>query len=346
MELAPVTAPAQYGFSRDLFIRFMTYADVKDTTIKGYTVAIRHFVGWLNACQIVQPTRDDIKAYKEHLATAASEKGKPFKAGTQARYLRACKLFFKWTAAEGYYPNIADNIKSPKIRMDNTHRDAFNEADVRRVLDSIDRTTEQGKRNYAIILLCVTAGLRIIEIQRADRDDIKVIAGQPVLFIQGKGRDEKDAYKKLVPEVYEAIQEYLATRDGKNGPLFAGTSNRAKGQRITEPGISRIIKDVLVNAGYDSDRLTAHSLRHTSITLILKAGKTLQQAQAHARHANPATTEIYAHNLDREKDDSEQAVYNQIFKPDEKQNEAELVKLFAALSPDKQADVMAYLKAI
>ncbi len=51
--------------------------------------------------------------------------------------------------------------------------------------------------------------------------------------------------------------------------------------------------------GLDSKRLTAHSLRHTAITLSIKGGASLQQAQAMARHSDPKTTMIYFHNLNR-----------------------------------------------
>ena len=337
------TTPAEARFA-DLFERFMDYCDVKDTTVQGYTVAIRHFMAWLNAQQITKPTREDVKAYKEHLATATSEKGKQFTAATQARYFRACKLFFKWCAAEGFYPNVADNLKPAKNRMDVHHRDALTGEDMRHILEGIERNDETGKRDYAIMLLCVTCGLRIVEFQRANIDDLQLIRGQAVLFIQGKGHDEKDAYKKIVPAVYDAINDYLSARKNykKGDPLFVGTSNRAKGQRITVPGISRIVKDILVDAGYDSSRITAHSLRHTSVTLALEAGLTLQQAQAHARHASPATTEIYAHNIDQEKEQPEMAVYNQIYGI---KGEDSFEELFAALSPAGQAATIAFMKA-
>ncbi len=55
----------------------------------------------------------------------------------------------------------------------------------------------------------------------------------------------------------------------------------------------------LKRAGLDSSRLSAHSLRHTAITLALKGGATLQQAQAMARHTDPKTTLVYVHNLAR-----------------------------------------------
>ena len=52
-------------------------------------------------------------------------------------------------------------------------------------------------------------------------------------------------------------------------------------------------------AGYISSRLTAHSLRHTAITLALLAGQSIQDVQAFARHSSINTTTIYAHNVNR-----------------------------------------------
>lgn len=329
-------------FDADLFRRFIDYTDVKETTIKGYAVCIRAFARWAAETGTRQPQREDIKAYKEYLET------QNFTAGTRAQYLRAVKHFFKWAASEGLYPNIADGIKGARVRQDNTKKDPLQAEDVRRILSSIDRSTEAGRRDYAMFLLSVTGGLRIIELQRADVGDIKTIAGERVLFIQGKGRDEKDEYKKLPPEVYQAIMAYLSARGpiDKKAPLFTGTSNRAKEQRLTEPSISRIIKGVLVSAGYDSDRITAHSLRHTSVTLLLEAGATLQEAQHHARHADPATTGIYAHNIDRRKDHSEQIIFNQIFGAPERDAAQEAAQIVRGLPPEKQAEALELLQAL
>lgn len=77
--------------------------------------------------------------------------------------------------------------------------------------------------------------------------------------------------------------------------------------------ISGIIKARLRSAGYDSERLTAHSLRHTAVTLSLLGGNSLQEVQQFARHSNIATTQIYAHNLDRAKNKCENTIANAIF---------------------------------
>ena len=330
------------SFAPYLFTRFIEYTDVKETTMKGYTVCIKAFSRWLSDNGIRQPQRADILAYK------ASLDSQDFAAGTKAQYLRAVKHFFKWTASEGLYPNISDGIKVTKVRQDNSKKDPLTAEDVCRILSSIDRRTDTGLRDYALFLVAVVGGLRVVEMQRANIGDIKTVAGEKVLFIQGKGRDEKDEYKKLPQEAYTAIMEYLEARGAsdKKAPLFTGTSNRAKNQRLTEPSMSRIIKAVLVAAGYDSDRLTAHSLRHTSVTLLLESGATLQEAQHHARHADPATTCIYAHNIDRRKDKSEQIICNKIFSNQERDLSQEAADIVRNLPYDKQLEALDFLRKI
>ena len=342
-----------------LLDRFIAYIDVKEITKESYFVCLRDFMAWLNENCIMQPQREDIRRYVEYLNTPHPRRQRSdrpsnepmpiikMSAGTQARYLRAVKLFFKWTASEGLYPNVADNVKGAKVRVDNKKRDPLEKDQAINVLKSIDRSTITGLRDYAMILLSITAGLRIIEMQRADIGDLETIAGEKVLFIQGKGHDEKDAYKKLTPEVFAAIDEYLTARGcrDKSAALFAGAGNRCKGERLTEPSISRIIKDRLKAAGYDTHRISAHSLRHTSVTFLLEAGATLQEAQHHARHASPETTGIYAHNIDQRKDHSEQRIYNFLFDV-ETDAVTQAADLMRQMNADQQRRALELLKAI
>ena len=331
-------------FTGDLFQRFIDYTDCKDSTIKGYVTCIKAFARWMRAQGVTQPAREDVKAYKEYLA------GSDYKAGTQAQYLRAVKHFFKWTASEGLYPNIADNIKGAKIRHDQHKKDALGRADVPAIAATIDRTTEQGKRLYALYLLCITCGLRTVEVTRANVEDIKTLGGRAYLYIQGKGHDEKDAPVMLTPEVKAAIAEYMAARSDRptgKSPLFASTSNRSKGKRIASTTISTILKTMLVNAGYDSDRLTAHSLRHTSGTGAYMATHNIYLAQQHQRHADPATTEIYVHAEDRAERDTEQQVFDYYFKQDTEQTAAaEAISIINRLPADKLEKALAVLRAI
>ena len=297
-------------FSETLFDRFIAYTDVKELTLKGYSTGIRNFSEWMQKAEVKQPTREDLKQYKKYLETAG------FKPSTQAAYFRTTKHFFRWLSCEGLYPNVAENLKGAKTSADNMKRDAFTREDFQAVLASISTGTVVGIRDYLLVSLCAQCALRIIELQRANIGDFKLLRGECWLFVQGKGHDEKDTPVKVDLKLYDLMMEYIATRPGakKTDPLFVGTSNRAKGKRLSEPSISAIIKARFKAAGYDSDKLTAHSLRHTAVTALLRAnGGNIQQAQYFARHKSITTTTIYSHNIEFESDNSFALVYDYLF---------------------------------
>lgn len=338
-----VNKPAYNG---DLIASFIDYIDRKDSTVKGYITCLRQFAKWLkdNSIPLTETTREDIKAYRVYLENS------DLAIGTQQQYLRAVKQFYKWTASEGLYPNIADNIHGAKVRHDTHKKDALGREDVSAIAETIDRSDEQGKRLYAMYLLCITCGLRTIEINRANVEDLKTIGGKTYLYIQGKGRDDKDAPVLIIPEVKDAINDYFRSRSEKitpKSPLFTSTSNRSKGGRIATTTISTMLKNMLVSAGYDSDRLTAHSLRHTSGTGAYMATGNIYLAQKHQRHADPATTEIYIHAEERDQRTTEQQVYNYYFKDDSNETkQQEAINLLSTLSADKLDKVIDFIKMI
>jgi len=308
---APDSAPACADVA-SLAADFIDYIDVKPTTLTAYRTALKAFASWAKQNCTKAPTRSDIRDYKRWLTSSR------LAPGTQGRYLRVLKTFFRWCASSGQYADITSGIRAIKVAADNTHRSAFAAADVRKILASINRTTLTGKRDYALVLLAVTAGTRLCEVQRANVEDLQTAGGIHVLYIQGKGHDAKDDFVKVVPEVYKAIQEYLAARKNVRpcSPLFAGTGNRSAGKRLLVPSLSRWMKRIFARAGYSSPMLTAHSLRHTSNTLLFDCGADLYTVQRHARHTDPKTTEIYIHTKDKLSDACERLIYGAIMDAD------------------------------
>ena len=185
-----------------------------------------------------------------------------------------------------------------------------------------------------------------------DKGAVAAVISNPDYAVDGKPcfvvDDTKDAYIKLIPEVQEALQDYLQSRKHwkKTDPLFAGTGNRARGGRLEVPSFSRIIKTIFKEAGYDSNKLTAHSLRHTSNTLLFKSGADLYTVQQHARHSDPKTTEIYIHAVDREKDRSEQNIYNQIFRPGQKDTEEIASEMMQQLSEEDKLKALEFIRKL
>lgn len=332
----------QVYFNTQLLNKYLlANVDITDTTIKGYRVCIRQFIKWLKDNQIQQPTRDDIKAYKLHL------KNSNYTNGTKNQYIRAVKHLFKWLNSESMYPNIADNIKGFKVIADNTKKDAFTEQEIKKIIDDIDTSSVIGKRDKAIILLMLVGGLRISEIHNMDIQDIEIKNNEYIINILGKGHTEKDNYIKIIKPIYKVLKEYLDTRPNKKGidPLFTSTSNRALNKRITKETLSQIIKDRFRQSGFDSVKLSPHSIRHTTATLLLKSGADIYKTQHHLRHRDPKTTMIYININNKEQDTSELDVYNQVFNNSKQKDIKDLKDAINDLDTSDVIDVLNYIKS-
>lgn len=279
----------------DMFHSFMQYIDVKDKSLETYTRSLKQFFNYITVNGITEPTRQDIVQYRETLKADKQP-------ATVQLYMIAVKQFFKWTDKAGIYPNVADNVKGVSVSK-GMKKDYLTTGQVKDVLSRIDTETVKGKRDYAIIALMVTCGLRDIEVSRANVADLRTRQNSTVLYIQGKGKDDRESFVVVPDSLETVIREYLKARGGNSEALFTSNSNHGKGDRLTTRSISRIVKTAMINAGLDSDRLTAHSLRHTAVTQALIAGQTLQEVQQFARHSNINTTLIYAHNLENEKNE-------------------------------------------
>lgn len=344
----------------DLFTQFIEYIDRGEKTTRTYIVNLRQFVAWLRYTGTSRPTRQDIILYRQYLTeehdaimldpsslegwtyrTDAS--GHPVKVvckpNTVKQYLQSVRQFFTWTAAEGYYPNIAANVHAPKVRQDAHKKEALTASDVLTIERSIDTTTEQGKRLLAMYLLAVNAGLRTIELSRANIKDIEVKNGSACLYIWGKGHTEADTKKPLAPQVYEAIRDYINSRTDrptKDSPLFVATGNRSGGKRLATTTISTMLKRAMQAAGYDSERLTAHSLRHTAGTNAQEITGNLYLTQQYMRHASPATTEIYLHvETERQEADIAQALYDRYHASERQDDRANLDSLLKGMTAEQ-----------
>lgn len=364
---------------------FIAWIDRSEKTTRSYLTNLKQFITWLRYAAITTPQRNDIISYRQWLTVEhdaitldnnsvtgwkyrTDATGNPIKinckANTVAQYLRSVCQFFRWTAANNHYPDIAANIHAPKIKHDTHKKGALTAKEVLTIEESIteraaerqqaaqeaqkdtagrmQRSTEQGKRLYAMYLLAVNAGLRTIEINRANIKDLETKGGQTWLYIWGKGHTEPDQRKPLAPEVAAAIKDYLQSRTDRPtsaAPLFVSTGNRSGGKRIATTTISTMLKRAMQEAGFDSERLTAHSLRHSAAQAALQAsGDNIYTAQKYLRHSSPATTEIYLHEDERtEKAEANiaQDIYNLYHGTSSTDSRGKLEQLISRLTPQQ-----------
>ncbi len=289
--------------SENLFEKWLKFAQVKAQSVDTYQHAIKSLANYFANNDISNPTREDFINFRDFLK-------QNYAVSTANLYLTAAKLFFSFLTVEGYIKiNPAEHLKGFKQSPEHK-KDAFAPEDIKKILKSIDTASPNGKRNKAMLALMVTAGLRTVEVSRANVEDIFKRNSKIFLAIQGKGHEEKDAVAKITPQVYILLQEYLATRgrlEGKDA-LFKGRTGR-----LSTKNISMTVKKIFRDAGYDSNRLTAHSLRHTAATNALRNGATLRQVQQMLRHTNIGTTQIYLHELDRFDNNAEDLAAQNLF---------------------------------
>lgn len=276
---------------------------VSEATRKTYARAIKPFVAHLESGGIGLDgaCRRDVERYVDGLMEGGLEPA------TAALYLAAVKSLYSFHSEYGY-GNPAAGVRGPKMsRM--FKRDSLTRGQVSELLSSMPRETPIQKRNFAMANLMVRTGLRDVEVVRADIGDIRTRMGADVLYVRGKGRPGKDSFVVLTPAAMAPISEYLATRPcaRPGDPLFASRRTGCGGRMSTRT-VSRVAKDSMRRVGIDDRWHTAHSLRHTAVTLALLGGAGERDVQMMARHADVSTTMIYAHDIDRIANAAEKSV--------------------------------------
>ena len=309
LNVAPIetTYAIQTSFNNTRLEDFINYVDATEATITTYKRALKQFALFLQVNGITAPVREDIISFREALKLNHQP-------ATVQLYIVAVKQFFKWADLKGLYKNVADHVKGAKITRLHK-RDSLTADQVKHIISNMDADTVAEKRDYAIFLLMVTAGLRTIEVSRANLEDLRTLGNYTVLYVQGKGRDDKSEYVKVTAKVEHAIRDYLAVAPTKEptDALFTSTSNNSKGKRLSTRTLRGIIKDQFIKNGYNSNRLTAHSLRHTTATVNILNGGTLEETQQLLRHQNITTTMIYNHSLKRINNMSEDRITDALF---------------------------------
>lgn len=262
-----------------------------ERTKETYIKALRRFMRWLEVNGVSEPVRKDVVSYRNFLINK-------YRPNTVNAYLGAVRLLFAWLDSNNLYPNIAASIKGAKVSR-GFKKDYLTATQVKHVLNLIKTDTIEGTRSKAMLALAITTGVRVVEIARANVGDLRVKGDKTILHVKGKGQSDKTEFVIIPDSVERLIRQWLTLAPHKEdtAPLFQSLSNNNHGGRLSTRAISGDIKTKFKAAGYDSDRLTAHSTRHTAVTLSLLNGQTLEQAQQFARHRNIATTQIYAHHL-------------------------------------------------
>lgn len=301
---------------------YISYIDLKKISKDSYRNILGLWANYLEEKDILEPTRNDLLSFKEEMLNSSES-------ATVQKYIVVIRGFFRYLKFMGLYDDISYQVRGCKVET-TFKRMPLSIKDSRKLIKKARKqaTTEIGKRDYALVVLFLTTGLRSIEASRADVEDIDMIDGEYVLHIQGKGKDSKTDYVKLSPETFEALSDYINGIDAKyviqekgKTPLFLTKMKANKQTRLSTKSIRNCVKELIIAIGYNSRAYSVHSLRHTFATTALIEGASILQTQEALRHKNISTTQIYSHMVEGMKSNTNKIVSNALFNNKEKSNE-------------------------
>jgi integrase/recombinase XerD len=294
-----------------LIIQYLSEKDITRGTWELYNTVLKQYSLYLKEHQILYAKTSNVINYREW------KRGQ----GYSVRW-----IYHQISAIKGLYQYLRLNQKRLDLPIEYTFdiTESIKNEQIKNRISKPILTISQAKhlilctkkirkyiwhyRDHAMIYMMITTGLRSIEIRRARKKDLRVVNNQLVLYVQGKGRKSRDEYVKISPGVKEAINDYLNKRKDKNPYLFISHSKHTDIPYLSRTFFIRMFKRVLEDCDLEETKITPHSLRHTAATLNLLRGGSLEETKRFMRHTNMSSTLVYAHHINRLKDDSQNQI--------------------------------------
>lgn len=267
---------------------------VSEHTLNGYLQDIAQFLGFLGGYLGDTLTLASLGSIeqRELRAWLADRKQQGISDSSNARAMSSIRNCYRFLQTEHGIENAAVfNLRTPRLKKPLPK--ALTQDDSLRAVESLrDLHPEPwiAKRDWALLTLIYGCGLRMSEALSLSRQDIETAKGS--LRIRGKGRKERMV--PLLPEVQEAVMDYIRACPYHSGsghaPVFLG----ARGAELSATVFQRQIQRLRAYLGLP-DSVTPHAFRHSFATHLLAGGGDLRAIQELLGHENLSTTQRYTH---------------------------------------------------
>jgi integrase/recombinase XerD len=217
-------------------------------------------------------------------------------ARSQARIISGLRAFYKYLLLENEVKkDPTELLESPRLGRKLPVTLTLREIDL--LIGAIDLSTDEGKRNKAMLETLYGCGLRVSELVNLKVSGLFFDDG----FVKVIGKGDKE---RLVPvgskaqaEIRHYIQEirtHIPVKRGHEDIIFLSR----RGTRLSRVMVFTIIKGLAEKAGIRKS-ISPHTFRHSFATHLVEGGADLRAVQEMLGHESITTTEIYTH-LDRE----------------------------------------------
>lgn len=251
------------------------------------------FAGLLRSHGILTPGAVDAESLSAFITTRARQIG-PRSLATEVGHLRS---FVRFLGMRGLVvPDLMAHARALRFPTEHRLSPVWPPQAVEALIAAVDRSSPQGKRDYAILLLACRLGLRATDIRSLRLDEICWSGARIILTQRKTGRP---LCLPIDDEIGEALIDYLeharppvdhrevflkvrAPREplGLNNPLRSVVASALRRAQLELPvGLPRGL----------------HALRHTLATRLVQAGESLETVAGVLGHHSVESTRVYTH---------------------------------------------------
>lgn len=230
-----------------------------------------------------------IAAFLDHL-----DKDRGNSTRTRNARLAAIRSFFRFAALQepACSATCQRVLALPTKRADRTLVTFLTRAEIDALVAAPDRDIWLGRRDHAVLLLCIQTGLRVSELVGLRCQDVVLTAGAHVRC-RGKGRKERCT--PLTRDVTRVLRAWLAERAGRpDDPAFPSR----RGSALSRDAVQRLVAKHAEHASarclsLRAKRVTPHVLRHTTAVTLLQSGCDRSVIALWLGHESIETTQLY-----------------------------------------------------
>ncbi len=288
---------------QDALVAYKTYARAEGKspkTVVWVASSVGYFADFLGPEQqdMDTITGNDLRRFIIALQSKPKFAHHPYNKPQQAKlssqsietYCRAIKAFFGFLKREGFIENnVMEKVKTPKVPE--IVIPTFSEKEIAKLLSQTNRGTNEGFRDYCLLLTLIDTCIRLSELANLKTDDIDF--EQNLFKVMGKGQRER--FVPFGRRVAKALMKYQM----KCRPEPIGTDSfwlRRDGQPLLSMRIQKIVSAYGKKAGLK--RCYAHKLRHTSSVMYLRNGGDVFSLQKKLGHRSLVMTRHYSNLAD------------------------------------------------
>lgn len=264
---------------------------LSDNTLDAYSRDVSRFLEWLSD-EGIRP-QDVVLDDLHRFASTLYDMG--ISPRSIARTLSGVRSLYYFLLVEGYIEkDPTELLESPKV---GAHLpEVLTAEEIEAIESTIDQSLPEERRDYIIIEMLYSCGLRVSELCELCISDLFLKEG----YMRVRGKGSKQRLVPMSERMVELLEMWLQERSemdiklGEEDYVFLSHRRKKRLSRIT---VFHNIKVYAERAGITKN-ISPHTFRHTFATHLLEGGANLRAIQAMLGHESIGTTEIYTH-IDR-----------------------------------------------